>query len=396
MTTTQTIDLSSEPEDHSNGGVWLVWRNEQRASWGDCTCYQNDENHTPFDDCKDGCPSGEWEKAYKTAKAKEVKLEPLGDLESYLTPLTAVNDLSTPSAAYMRNDGAILLPEGKLSALHGMPSIGKSFVALEIVRAVARRGGRVLWWDFEDTAETLRGRCDDVGFDDADGLGNVFFALASLADDEAALKQAALFVKQGKVTGLVIIDAVNSAGCPSDGADVAPWFKSHVEPFGKDVTVLMLDHIPKRSDDRAPGAIGSTHKRSVLTGVSLLVEGKAWTRKEPGRVTLRNHKDRHGVLPAGLGKVVAAITGEYKDGVLTLDAIPPNVREDGGDIPDRIMAALSEAGDDGIRGKAIMRKRVAGKGVNVDAALVDMESEGVIEVTKEGAAMVYRIARGKE
>ena len=110
-----------------------------------------------------------------------------------------------------------------------------------------------MWWDFEDTPETLRGRCDDVGFDADDGLGNVYFALASLADDEAALKQAALFVRQGEVTGLVIIDAVNSAGCPSDGADVAPWFKSHVEPFGKDVTVLMLDHIPKRSDDRAPG-----------------------------------------------------------------------------------------------------------------------------------------------
>ena len=60
------------------------------------------------------------------------------------------------------------------------------------------------------------------------------------------------------------------------------------------------------------------------------------------------------------------------------------------------MEALIAAGDDGIRGKAIMRKRVAGKGVNVDAALVDMESEGVIEVKKEGAAMVYRIARGKE
>ena len=128
----------------------------------------------------------------------------------------------------------------------------------------------------------------------------------------------------------------------------------------------------------------------------MLVEGKAWTRKEPGRVTLRNHKDRHGVLPAGLGKVVAAITGEYKDGVLTLDAIAPNVREDGGDIADRIMEALIAAGDDGIRGKSIMRKRVGGKTVNVDAALVDMESEGLIEVTKQGAAMVYRIARGKE
>ena len=385
------LDLTNEPpyEEQGRNEAWFAWRDALR---GDCTC----EVASPFFPCDDGCPHQLWEAAYKLAWDK-VEGCPIGeDLESYLTPLTKVDDTTVPDAAYKRNDGATLLPEGKLSSLHGMPSIGKSFVALEIVRAVAKRGGRVLWWDFEDTAETLRGRCDDIGFGEADGLGKVYFALASLADDEAALKQAALFVKQGKVTGLVIIDAVNSAGCPSDGADVAPWFKSHVAPFGKDVTVLMLDHIPKRSDDRAPGAIGSTHKRSVLTGVSLLVEGKAWRRKEPGRVTLRNHKDRHGVLPAGLGKVVAAITGEYKDGVLTLDAIAPNVREDGGDIADRIMEALIAAGDDGIRGKAIMRKRVAGKGVNVDAALVEMESEGVIEVTKEGAAQVYRIARGKE
>ena len=79
--------------------------------------------------------------AYKAAVAKEVKLEPLGDLESYLTPLTAVNDLSTPSAAFQRNDGAILLPEGKLSALHGMPSIGKSFVALDIARSCGETWG---------------------------------------------------------------------------------------------------------------------------------------------------------------------------------------------------------------------------------------------------------------
>ena len=398
--TTQTLDLSGEPaKDFSSGGPseWAAWWTKQVKSWGECCCLEVDPDHHPFDGHLDVCPWGQWETAYRAARPPKVKAVPLGDtLESYLTPLTEVNDLATLSAAFQRNDGATLLPEGKLSALHGMPSIGKSFVALEIVRAVAKRGGRVLWWDFEDTAETLRGRCDDLGFTDADGLGNVYFALASMAEDEAALKQAALFVTQGTVTGLVIIDAVNSAGCPSDGADVAPWFKSHIEPFGKDTTVLMLDHIPKRSDDRAPGAIGSTHKRSVLTGVSLLVEGKAWTRKEPGRVTLRNHKDRHGVLPAGLGKVVAAITGEYKDGTLTLDAIEPNVREDGGEIADRIIEALTAAGDDGIRGKGIMRKRVAGKAANVDAALLEMASEGVIEVTKVGAAMVYRLARGKE
>ena len=388
------IDLSNEPP--GKGGAWKTpehqawqaWRDDQ---WGECTCgcWEN----TPFDDCVDGCERGEWEKAYddQHAKAAEALKAALGVLVSYLTPLTAVDDFPIPSPAYVRSDGETVLPEGKLSALHGMPSIGKSFVALDMARAVAQRGGRVVWWDFEDTAETLRGRCDTVGF--AEGLDNVYFALPSMVDDIAAMKQAALFVNQGEAKGMVVIDAVNSAGCPSDGTDVSPWFASYVHPFGKDATVLLLDHIPKRSDDRAPGAIGSTHKRSVLTGVSLLVEGRAWTRKEPGRVTLRNHKDRHGVLPAGLGKVVATITGETIDGVLTLAAIPPSLREDGGDVAARIMEALTEAGEDGIKGKGKMRKTVAGKGVTVDAALADMEADGLIDVVKEGAAIVYRIAR---
>ena len=391
------IDLTNEPP-HKGAKwgtpaykLWLAWR---EALWGDCTCGRFENN--PFDDCQDGCPRGEWLAAYEEhhTKAEDALKATLGVLTTYLTPLTAVHDLAIPSPAYIRSDGETVLPEGKLSALHGMPSIGKSFVALDMARAVAQRGGRVVWWDFEDTAETLRGRCDAVGF--AEGLDNVYFALPSMVDDIAAMKQAALFVNQGEAKGMVVIDAVNSAGCPSDGSDVSPWFASHVHPFGKDATVLLLDHIPKRSDDRAPGAIGSTHKRSVLTGVSLLVEGRAWTRKEPGRVTLRNHKDRHGVLPAGLGKVVATITGETIDGVLTLAAIPPSLREDGGDVAARIMEALTEAGEDGIKGKGKMRKTVAGKGVTVDAALADMEADGLIDVVKEGAAIVYRIARREQ
>ena len=391
------IDLTNEPP--GKGGAWgspqyTAWSAWRDTQWGKCTCGRWGNN--PFDDCVDGCERGEWEKAYEAhhTKAADALKATLGVLTTYLTPLTAVHDLAIPSPAYIRSDGETVLPEGKLSALHGMPSIGKSFVALDMARAVAQRGGRVVWWDFEDTAETLRGRCDAVGF--AEGLDNVYFALPSMVDDIAAMKQAALFVNQGEAKGMVVIDAVNSAGCPSDGSDVSPWFASHVHPFGKDATVLLLDHIPKRSDDRAPGAIGSTHKRSVLTGVSLLVEGRAWTCKEPGRVTLRNHKDRHGVLPVGLGKVVATITGETIDGVLTLEAIPPSLREDGGDVAARILEALTEAGEDGIKGKGKMRKTVAGKGVTVDAALADMEADGLIDVVKEGAAIVYRIARREQ
>ena len=159
--TTQTLDLSGEPaKDLSNGGPskWLAWWHKQVEAWGECSCLEVDPDHSPFDAHLDVCPWGQWEAAYRAARPPEVKVVPMGDkLESYLTPLTEVYDLKVPAAAYQRSDGATLLPEGKLSALHGMPSIGKSFVALEIVRSVARRGGRVLWWDFEDTAETLRG-----------------------------------------------------------------------------------------------------------------------------------------------------------------------------------------------------------------------------------------------
>ena len=185
--------------------------------------------------------------------AKSRASQPSGDLSDYLVLLTDVGKVSPPPAAYMRSDGATLIPECTLSAIYGMPSGGKSFIALDVARSVAQQGGRVLWWDFEDTKETLLTRANAIGFGELDGLDNVGYVPAALADDANALALATHWVKQGEIAGLVVIDACNSAGCPSDGADVSPWFQAHVDPFGKDVTMLLLDHIPKRSDDRAPG-----------------------------------------------------------------------------------------------------------------------------------------------
>ena len=152
------IDLTNEPPGKGKAWktpehqAWQAWRDTQ---WGKCTCGRWENN--PFDDCVDGCERGEWEKAYDAhhTKAEDALRAALGVLVPYLTPLTAVLDVELPSAAYRRSDGETLLPEGKLSALHGMPSIGKSFVALDMARSVAERGGRVVWWDFEDTAADL-------------------------------------------------------------------------------------------------------------------------------------------------------------------------------------------------------------------------------------------------
>ena len=99
MTTTQTIDFASEPDYHAE--TWIEWRSSQ---WGECKCHLV-EGYSPFADCLDGCPHQLWEAAYRAEKAKEQTRESLGDLKSYLTPLTEVNDLSVPEAAYLRNDG---------------------------------------------------------------------------------------------------------------------------------------------------------------------------------------------------------------------------------------------------------------------------------------------------
>ena len=96
---------------------------------------------------------------------------PTGELSDYLVLLTDVAITPPPPAAYMRSDGATLLPEGKLSSiLRNAPDVCKSWLALDAARAVTRNGGRVVFWDHEDTKETLLRRAEAIGYGIEDGL----------------------------------------------------------------------------------------------------------------------------------------------------------------------------------------------------------------------------------
>ena len=136
------IDWETEPPEigrkkydlHSD--EWYAWQDLQG---GGCECHKRDPNLSPFQDehlADCGMPDFEAEYREHKAKAEDALKATLGVLVSYLTPLTAVHDLAIPSPAYIRSDGETVLPEGKLSALHGMPSIGKSFVALDMARGL--------------------------------------------------------------------------------------------------------------------------------------------------------------------------------------------------------------------------------------------------------------------
>ena len=111
--------------------------------------------------------------------------------DAYLVDLDALDSLPEIPPILSRSDGATLIPEGKLSSIYGLPLTGKSWVAVMVAVSVARSGGRVLYWDFEDKPQTLLSRCHAIGFGVADGRQRIKWGRPSMADDPGALKQSA-------------------------------------------------------------------------------------------------------------------------------------------------------------------------------------------------------------
>ena len=372
-------------------------------NWEDCDCQASDDNRAePVARSKQvseqpaPAPAPiEFEPEDELARIRRENLAKIkaGQLSEYLTLMTEIQGMAGLNACYVRADGVALIPEGKVSSIIGDVNSCKTWLLLDIARKVAGNGGRVLWWDFEDSKETLLDRCQALGFGAEQGLGNVGFVPPALADDPGLVIQAALWVQQGEIPGLVVVDALSSAGCPSDGSDISPWWDAFVKPFGTSQTVVLGDHRPKRSEDRAPGGIGSVHKRSFLTGVLLLADGVPWTKDSDGRITLVNQKDRHSILPSGLYKPVASVVGKHVDSVLVLTVEPPTDKERGADLRERIVNALTLSEPTGIRTVAKLAKAVGCKRQALDKLLPQLMEGGVIEKVADGQADLYRIAR---
>ena len=227
-------------------------------------------------------------------------------------PLTAFempmdgSDLDlAPTAMMQRKDGSTLFYDGKLNFLFGTPGSGKSWVALYCVHETLLRGRRAIYWDHEDTPGTLKRRSVLLGLDLADfwNEGQFKYLRPGLDGSTLAMAEAMTWIAGGDGPTLVVIDSAESAGCPSDGADVAPWLAKIVLPFrDAGASVLVLDHVPKRKEGRPLGPIGSQHKLARIDGAALFVSGVPWTQQTDGYLVLTNHKDRHGQLPAPIGK----------------------------------------------------------------------------------------------
>ena len=319
--------------------------------------------------------------AYDAAEGEGQPKDSEEPLAAFEMPMDGSELDLAPTAMLRRKDGSPLLYKGKLNFIFGTPGGGKSWVGLYCVEEMLLQDHRVGYWDFEDTPSTLKRRASLIGLDLphfwADGQFK--YLRPGLNGSTLAMSEAMEWVAGGDGPTLIVIDSAESAGCPADGSDVAPWLKKTVRPFLEaGCTVLVIDHIPKRKESRPMGPIGSQHKLARIDGAALLVTGIPWTQKTDGHLVLTNHKDRHGMLPSPIGKAVARMIGTHENGTLNLSIVSPENQDNLEEAYIPTLRALASAGPDGVHGQKAMRDLVVGRNNQKDKAIGDLVGLGFI------------------
>ena len=311
------------------------------------------------------------------------------------------DSLNDPPSLLDREDGQILLYAGRTNTIFGKPGTAKSFLALVVMHRAMQQGGRVVLVDYEERPTTLYERTAGMGMEGQFMTVDAFRYLDHelFAEEQQIARMGAIeWLKGAKKPeySLVVIDAAESAGCPSDGAPVMAWLHERVQLWATEgLGVLLIDHLPKRKPigDDVIGPIGSQAKLAAITGSALEVKGTAWTRKRPGQVSLVVHKDRPGFLPPR-GQLAAIVTGEHRDGVLRLRVQAPSadsVAAEGEDVERRILQVLHDAGPEGVRTAKGLRTMVGFKGRATDTARKNLEDAGLLAVTRVNRASIYTI-----
>ena len=325
-----------------------------------------------------------------------------GPTDTTLDALTAVFDdevdLTPVPAVLEREDGALVLPSGKLNWIYGLPGTGKSFLCeIDLIMAVMR-GGRALYLDYEDSAKTFHQRAAMLGFNLKDYADCFKYIHGGLSDYPMAQTEAMAWLLEAPNPAMnqVIIDAAESSGCPSDGAPVNDWLTKVVMPWrdpSVNAGVLVADHIPKKSEDRPDGPIGSQRKLAAVDGIALLLSGYCWTKTKGGRITLTNHKDRTGSYARS--QTVAVVVGEWEgEGQarsFSYRVVEASKEDTSDNTGGKILNAINDAGPAGFIGKSNLSKAIGGNRNTVFRTIDSLVEGMLLTVSKDKGSDVYKL-----
>ena len=203
------------------------------------------------------------------------------------------------------DSGLGLFYVGQVNWLYGDSGTGKTWIAAAMGVEELRRGGVVLWADYENPDPGLfRERMDALGVDRRwIEQGRLLRWHPTDGMDGSNVHELTAFIREHGVT-LAVLDSLGEAfglaGVDESAeSQTAPWLTKVLRQGITDATgatVLVLDHTTIEGPSRLHPS-GSKRKKAATTGAMFLIEqvrAHPFGRGQRGWATLTTAKDRHG------------------------------------------------------------------------------------------------------
>jgi hypothetical protein len=315
-----------------------------------------------------------------------------------------------PPVILERSDGLCLLYAGRVHTFQGESETLKSWAALLACPPVIRKGGNVLYVDYEDDAKGIVGRLRALGLCPEEIREHFVYirpdeALRTRRDEPTDGANDLRRVLAERSFALAVVDGVTEAmtteGLDLMGnTDVAIWMRGlpkHLARMGP--AVVVIDHLPKDRTNQGGYAIGAQHKLSGLDGATYKFQIVHYfsraTGTEPveGRAAITVEKDRVGFMRGHCpdDKVGDLVLTAYPDGGVSGSIeVPTEGASHDRKVVERILAYLTTY--DGASKNAI-ETSVIGKDSAIREALVWMTelAQGLVRVEKKGCSHLHYI-----
>lgn len=258
-----------------------------------------------------------------------------------------------------------MMYEGLVHGLYAAGGMGKTWMALWIIKQAIEQRKKVLLLDLENGTRIIADRLRSLGVDPElvqKYLRYCPFPSLPLSVDASTDFEALLDEFQ---PDLIVVDSwincLAAAGLDENSStDIARWTEAYTQRArARSIAVLILDHEPKEGGS----ARGSGRKLDYVDVMWELKNPVKFNRETTGRVDLRLKKDREGWLPRGLTFTV----GPSEDGTLEFSrslVAPLSANETTGLLQsDRmVLEALQEIGNGGAFDKD-WREKAMSKGL---------------------------------
>lgn len=316
-------------------------------------------------------------------------------------------DVPPPSVLH-RADGMGLLYAGRTHGFAGEPEACKSWAAQVAAQQVLTEGHNVLWVDFEDDERGLVSRLRSL-LVPREAIAAHFTYLhpdEPLRSSDGRSTIGAMDLEHllaAKAWTLIAIDGVTEAMVtegldPMNNADVARWSRRLPKRCASTgAAVVMLDHVPKASDNRGRYAIGGQHKLAGLTGAQYVFDverpfSRATHDAVTGIIRITVTKDRPGHVRSHArdGVVARLELTSHPDSAVTATLQPP----DASDAPIDMKLAVRIAAHLTIyprSSKNALEKEITGKSVALRATLTAMVNAGWVAVEQRGQSHLHSL-----